>query len=162
NVQGSVFNDAAGFGVSAGKAQLGGVNVGSLQTNMGLESSHLDANNLEAYGWKAQDQKVNAHIGALQGNVGAKSVDLAGLKVGSAKMDTSNFGTSGNASVQDANLDLAKIQGGHAGIGWDGKEVAGIKTDVSAGGGVGSANANWDMSSGTASSQFKDANVGAQ
>ena len=94
---------------------------------------------------------------------GAETLNLADLTVGQAKLDTSNFGTTGSARVKDANFDAVNVKGGHAGLSWGGSEFLGGAGDFRTGGGVTSANADWDIfGSGTAAGKFKDANYGGQ
>jgi hypothetical protein len=153
---------AVGFGAGAKQASVGDVNIGSASFNTDLESSHLAASNIGAAGVRSQDVHSNANIGALGFGGSAKTMNLADLNVGSVTANTSNFGLTGNADVNNARLDAVNIQGGHEGLSWNGKEQLGVSADVRTGAGLGDANASWDMTHGAAAASFKDASVGGQ
>jgi hypothetical protein len=155
-------NGAVGLGVGAKEASLGQVNVGSLDFGTTLKNAHLNVDNLNASGWKSKDIHADANVGSLGANVGAKQLDLLNLNVGNAHAESSNYYTKGNASVSNANLDAINVQGGHAGLGWNGKEFLGATGDYRAGAGVDSATANYDLMKGQAGAQFQNANVGGQ
>jgi hypothetical protein len=162
DVQQSALGNNLGWGVHAGSASLGGVDVGNAQFNSTLRNTNANVDNLDAYGWRARDQRVNAHIGALGANVGADSVNLADLHVGNAQLHSSNFGTTGNASVDQARYNMVDIHGGNAGLSWGGRQMLGVGTDVNAGAGVDHAQGNWDLLHGNAGGSFQNANIGGQ
>ncbi len=161
DVSQSALGGTLGWGVHAGSASLGGVDVGNAQFNSTLRNTDANVDNFGAYGWRARNQRVNANIGRGGAEIGADSVNLADLRVGNAQLHSSNFGTTGNASVDNARLNAVDIHGGNAGLTWDGRQVVGVRTDVNAGAGVDHARANWDLfGSGTAGASFQNANIG--
>lgn len=158
----SVAGGAVGLGVGAKEASVGGVDIGKLDYKSDYRNTDLTVENLGAHGFKSKDIAAKANIGDLGLGLGAKELNMLDLKVGHAEAHTKNFGLEGNAAVKDAQLDALNIKGGHAGLSWGGKEQLGLTGDYRSGGGVKSADANWDILGGTADAKFQDANFGSQ
>lgn len=158
----SYAGGALGYGGKADEASLGGVDIGKLNYQTDFENSKIDLENAGASAFKSKNIDVNANVGDLGADVGAKTLNVGDLNVGKASADIHDYGLDGKAAVEDANLDLLNIKGGHAGLDWDGKEALGIAGDYRSGGGVSKAQGEWDLSKGTADGSFKDANYGAQ
>ncbi len=158
----SVAGGALGLGVGAKEASVGGIDIGKADYKSDGRNTDLSVQNLGAHGFKSKDIAANANVGDLGVGLGAKELNLLDLQVGSAEAHTKNFGLQGNAAVKDAQLDAINVKGGHAGLSWGGKEALGVTGDFRGGGGVKSADANWDVLGGTANAKFQDANFGSQ
>lgn len=158
----SIGDGSVGYEAGAKEASLGGVDIGKLDYKTDFKNTHLGVENLGAHGWKSKDINAKANVGDLGLGAGAKELNALDLKIGEANLDTKNYGTSGSASMKDANLDLLNVKGGHAGLSWDGQEIVGAKGDYRSNFGVGDAKGDWDLMAGKASGQFKDASYGAQ
>lgn len=158
----SLAGGAMGLGVGAKGASVGGVDIGKLDYKSDLRNADLSMQNVGAHAFKSQDIYGKANIGDVGLGLGAKELNLFDAKIGSAEAHTKNFGLQGNAAIKDAQIDALNVKGGHAGLSWGGKEQLGITGDYRSGGGVASAEANYDILGMSADAKFKDANFGAQ
>ena len=157
-----MFGGNLGVGVGAKELSVGGIDAGYLDFKSDLESTSLDARDIGAHGLRSKDIHADANIGAVGAGASAKEMNLMDLQIQQAKLNTSNYGTTGDASVKGANLDVANIKGGHAGLSYDGQELLGATADYRNNMGVDAANADWDLMSGKADASFKNAHMGQQ
>lgn len=148
--------------LSADRLRGAGGEVGHLDFQTDLLNSSLSAQDIHAYGLDAENLDVGVGSGPARVGVGADQLQALDLRVGELQSSTSLMGTQGDASLRDARLDALNIEGGHAGLSWDGQEVLGVAGDLRSGGGVDAADANWDLWSGTAGASFDNAQWGQQ
>ena len=127
-----------------------------------IESTDLTVEGLNAHGLQLEDLQASEHIGDLNAGVGLGNGSLLDLNVGQADLHTSNFGTTGNASVEDANLDLINLDDASFNLGWGEQTLLGGQADFNSSAGVDSASGDWDLMSGTASGEFENAHYGQQ
>ncbi len=158
----SIAGGAVTSNLHVGEASVGGINAGHLDYSTTLQNTNLSATNLSAHGARISDLHGGQTVGDVGVNYGARTLNALDLSVGQLDAHSRNFGTAGDAHVQNANLDVLNVQGGHAGFSRGGQEIAGVSGDYRAGGSVADASAQYDVMNGTASGQFRDAHLGAQ
>lgn len=158
----SYFNGAVGTEAEIGRGRYLGASAGELDFQRSLlgDSGSARVQDLNAHGLQLSDVAVGANVGDARARIGADTANVLDLNVGSARSEYSNFGLTGNAEVQNANLDVLNLQGAGGSLSYGGTEIASASTDLRANLGVGSASGQWDATRGTASGQFTDANVG--
>ena len=162
DVSSKLLGGAVGNQLKVGEASGLGVNIGKLDYNTTLQNANLTAYDVGAHGLKAKDVDYKANVGDLSAQLGAKELSALDLNIGKLDAHTKNFGLTGNAQLDKARLDAVNIKDGHAGIGWNGKEVLGASGSYRAGLGLDQAKADYDLLSGRAGAQFKNLSAGAQ
>jgi hypothetical protein len=157
-----MFGGAVTQDLKIGDVNALGGKAGHLDYNTTLENTNLSVKDLNAHGLTSKDVSYNMGVGNAGIGGKADQLDALNLNVGSIDAHSSNYGLTGNGSVNNANLDILNVKGGHAGLSMDGKEVLGASGDYNARAGVENASANYDLTQGTASASVKNAQMGAQ
>lgn len=158
----SYLDGALGTNVDLGRGSALSGRADHLDYNTDLMNTSLSVQGLNAHGLQLQDANIGANVGDLNAGVGLRDGGLLDLNVGSADINTHGFGTSGNANVQDAQLDLLRLNGASANLGWGDTTLLGAQADFLSQAGVDSANADWDLFGGTANANFENAHYGQQ
>ena len=156
------LDGALGAELDLGRGSALGGSAEHLDYHTDLMNTSLAVQGLNAHGLQLEDVNVGANIGDLNAGVGLGEGGLLDLNVGSANMETQGFGTSGNANVRDAQLDLLRLDDASASLGWGDTTLIGAQADYLAQAGVDNASADWDLFSGTANANFENAHSSQQ
>ena len=158
----SIGDGAVGDHIHMGHGDLFGGNAGSVELNSTGRNTDLEIKDLNAHGLQLTDTDVGANIGDLNADIGAKQLNVLDAHVGDVQAHVQDYGLGANASVDDANVDLVNIKGGHAGIGWGDQNLVSVGGDYRANAGVDHADANYSLMDGTASADVQNAHFGQQ
>lgn len=157
----SYFDGAVGTQVDIGRGRYLGASAGELDFQRSLlgDSGSGRVADLNAHGLQLSDVGVGANVGDARARIGADTANVLDLNVGAANAQYSNFGLTGNAAVERANLDVINLQGAGGSLSYRGQELASARTDLRSSLGVDSASGQWDATTGQASGQFQNARV---
>lgn len=158
----SLFDGALGNEVELGRGSALSGSADHLEFNTDLINSSLSVEGLNAHGLQLEDAYVGANVGDLNAGVGLGEGGLLDLNVGRADLNSQNFGTSGNAALEDAQLDLLRLDDASASLGWGDTTLVGAQLDYLSQAGVDNANADWDLLGGRANANFENAHFGQQ
>ncbi len=148
--------------IGAKQASFGGVDIGKATYEADARTGNIDvaADNVGAHGLRVDGLSGSESIGDLGMTAGADKLNVLDLNIGHMQSHTEKFGTKGTSSIDGANLDLLDVKNAHGGLSWDGQELAGVRGDYKASGGVDHASGNYDLLDGTANGTFTNAHYG--
>jgi len=158
----SIAGGALGTTLNMGSGELGSVDIGDFGFHTNGLNSQMSMRDARATGLELRDTNIGTNVGDAGANVGLGSGTALDLSIGDARSETSMMGLAGNGEVRDANLDILQLDDAHAGVSWNGQEVAGARADINSSLGVNRAEGEWDLTSGTASGRFEEARMGQQ
>ena len=121
----------------------------------------VGASNIEAGAANITDLDASTSFmdGDVAANLSADQIRVLSGSVGEVSANTDII--TGNVNIQDAEVSLFDIDNAEAGLDIGGTTVVGVSGSIDAGASVKEADAEWDLSEGSASASVDDLKVGA-
>jgi len=153
-----------GSEVRLGSGSLAGGDIGRFESESNLMegTSSASVSDASARLLALEDVSTTQSVGQGSVTMGADRFSAVELSVGQADMETADWGTRGNASVEDLQYSLVDAEGLGGSVNWGDRQLASADIDLNAGYSLGSGEADWNLQTGDVTNSFEDARIGGQ